>query len=269
MDIDFSILYDSDENDFDGLDMYYGSRSMQGMAETIAIATHGIVNEKFISHTTAAKGFKGSFKSSFEGSFKQRFRVSFTTPQTVSKLNDLGVKSYIELLKHTIHEAIGTPFGLARRTARKKFDKMYFSEDVTHRIFPALREVHAPIKYQGYKATLFVAQTPIVVFNKRSLEYLEEEIRSDDREVLEVGISRFNARTGTGRLIANIDEESYSFIPDATLSRVAKRTLIDSLQGVAVDIFKPVMVEVTRITINDGSTKYFILHSVTSINNDA
>lgn len=262
MEFDFSILYDTGEKKFDGLDMYYGSRSMQGVAETIVIATHGIVNERYISKTNAAKGFKSSFKSSFEGSFKQRFKITFTNPKTINKIIDITPKSYIELLKHAIHEAIGTPTELTRRGSKKTFEKMYFSEDITHRLFPALKEVHTPIKHQGYKATLFAAQTPLADFNKKSLEYLEEEIVSPAREILVASISRFNARTGTGRLITEINEDSYSFIPDTKLSKVIKRSLIDSLQGVAADIFTPVLAEVTRITINDGSTKYFILHSV-------
>jgi len=265
MDFDFSIVYDSGEKKYDGLDMYYGARSMQGVAETIAIATHGIVNEKYISKTTAAKGFKGTFKTSFEGSFKQRFKISFTNSKTISKIHEISAKSYIELLKHAIHTALGTPEELARRGSRKVFDRMYFSEDVTHRLFPSLKEVHAPVKYQGYKATLYAANTPLAVFDQRSLSYLEEEIVSPARENLVVGISRFNARTGTGRLITDIDDESFSFVPDMKLSKIVKRTLIDSLQGVAADVFRPVNAEVTRVTINDGRTKFFILHGVTPI----
>ena len=218
MEFDFSIIYDTDEKKFNGLDMYYGSRSMQGIAESIVIATHGIVNEKYISKTTAAKGFKSTFKSSFEGSFKQRFKITFTDPKTISKITDITPKSYIELLKHSIHEAIGTPTELTRRGSKDTFKKMYFSQDITHRLFPSLKEVHAPIKQQGYKAVLYAAQTQIAIFNKKSLDYLEEEIISPAREQLIIGISRFNARTGTGRLITDIDEESYSFIPDAKLS---------------------------------------------------
>lgn len=262
MEFDFSILYDSGEKNFDGLDMYYGSRSMQGVAETIIIATHGIVNERYISKTNAAKGFKSTFKAGFEGSFKQRFKITFTNSKTISKIIDITPKSYIELLKHAIHEPIGSPTQLIRRNSKKAFEKMYFSEDITHRLFPALKEVHTPIKHQGYKATLLAAQTPIAVFNNRSLEYLEEELVSPAREILVASISRFNARTGTGRLITEIDDDSFSFIPDTKLSKAIKRSLIDSLQGVAADVFTPVKAEVTRITINDGSTKYFILHSV-------
>lgn len=262
MEFDFSILYDDGERKFDGLDMYYGSRSLQGVAETIVIATHGIVNEKYISKTTAAKGFKSTFKTSFEGSFKQRFKITFTNPKTINKIVEITPKSYIELLRHAIHDAIGTPTELTRRASRKTFDRMYFSEDITHRLFPALKEVHAPVKQQGYVATLFAAQTPLTTFNKRSLDYLEEEIISPAREQIVVGISRFNARTGTGRLIDEIDGDSFSFVPDSKLTKAVKRTLIESLQGVAADVFSPVTVEVTRVSINDGSTKYFILHNI-------
>jgi hypothetical protein len=265
MDFDFSVVYDSDENEFDGLDMYYGSRSMQGISEAVAIATHGIVNERFISKSTAAKGFKNRFKTSFEGSFKQRFRITFTSPETISKITNMGARSYIQLLKHTINQVTGNDVELTRRTARSTAQKMYFSEDITHRLTTSLKEVHTPIKHQGYKATLFAGQTALAVFDQRSLSYLEEEIVSPDREILIVGISRFNARTGTGRLIFDLDEDSYSFIPAMPFTRAVKRDLIASLRGVADNEFVALRAEVTRITLNDESTKYFRIHQIQKI----
>ncbi|WP_331832139.1 hypothetical protein VUG52_23335 [Pseudomonas sp. LH21] len=265
MDFDFSVVYDSDENEFDGLDMYYGARSMQGISEAIAIATHGIVNERFISKSTAAKGFKNRFKTSFEGSFKQRFRITFTSPETISKITTLGAKSYLELLKHTINQVTGSDVEITRRTAKAKARKMYFSEDITHRLTTSLKEVHTPIKHQGYKATLYAGQTPLAVFNQRSLSYLEEEIPSAEREVLVVGISRFNARTGTGRLIFDLDEDSYSFVPSMPLTRAVKRDIIASLRGVADNELIPLRAEVTRVTLNDESTKYFRIHQIQKI----
>ncbi|RZJ84073.1 MAG: hypothetical protein EOO20_21745, partial [Chryseobacterium sp.] len=88
---------------------------------------------------------------------------------------------------------------------------MYFSEDITYRLNTSILDAHLPVKYQGYKATLLAAQTPIAEFNQNTLSYLEEEIQSDEREEIIVGISRFNARTGTGRLIYDINSESFSF----------------------------------------------------------
>lgn len=265
MEFDFSIKYDSDTEEFDGLDMYHGSKSMQGLSEVIAIATHGIVNKHFIKKTTAAKGFKNEFKTSFEGSFRQRFKIIFNTEQTINRITALGAKSYIELLKKSINEVIGNNVDLTRRAAIKNFADMYFSEDISHRISTSLKDVHAPIKNQGYKATLYAAQTPIATFNQQTLAYLEEEIPSDERETLIVGISRFNGRTGTGRLILDLDDESFSFIPANSLLRRKKRMLVRSLDGVVEGRFLPVRAEVTRVTLNNGMTKFFYLHDVTAI----
>lgn len=262
MEFDFSIKYDSDVEEFDGLDMYHGSKSMQGLSEVIAIATHGIVNKHFIKKTTAAKGFKNEFKTSFEGSFRQRFKIIFNTERTISRINDLTPRSYIELLKKSINEVIGHNIDLTRRTAIRNFSEMYFSEDISHRISTSLKDVHAPVKNQGYKATLYAAQTPLAVFNQQTLAYLEEEIPSDERETLIVGISRFNGRTGTGRLIADLEDESFSFVPANSLVRNKKRMIVRSLDGVVAGRFLPVRAEVTRVTLNNGMTKFFYLHDV-------
>lgn len=261
MQFDFSVVYDTDTEKFDGLDMYHGSKSLLGISEAIAISTHGIVNGSFISKTPYVKGFKNDFKTSFEGSFKQRFRVTFTEQKTISKIIEITPKSYIELLKFSINSVLGTESELQRRGARKTFSKMYYSEDISSRLRSSLKDAHAPIKRQGYKATLYAANTPIAELNQNTLDYLEQEIYSPERETLTVGISRFNARTGTGRLISDLDGDSYSFFPEARLARVIKRVLIRSLRGVADNEFVPVLAEVTRVTASDGSTKFFILHS--------
>lgn len=263
MEFDFSIIYDSDEKNFEGLDMYYGSKSLLGVSEAIAIATHGIVNGNFISKTPYVKGFKNDFKTSFEGSFKQRFKISFTSEETIRKIEEITPKSYIELLKNTFNNVLGKHEELQRRGSKKVFSKMYYSEDLSSRLTSSLKDVHAPIKNQGYKATLYAANTPIVNFNKNTLSYLEEEIVSPEAETITVGISRFNARTGTGRLIAGLDDDSYSFFPDKNmlLSRAIKRVLIRSLRGVADNEFIPIEAQVRRVMANDGSTKFFLLQS--------
>jgi hypothetical protein len=260
MEFDFSILYEDGTSKYNGLDMYYGARSMQGISEAISIATQGIVNKSYITRTTARRGIKVDFKTSFTGSFKQRFKVEFTDEKTVHNLNELTAKSYIELLQYTIGQVIGSHKTIERRSALKTFEKMYFSEDITYRLNTSILDAHLPVKYQGYKATLLAAQTPIAEFNQYTLSYLEEEIQSDEREEIIVGISRFNARTGTGRIIDNIDSESFSFTPAHPFTKLQKTKIVQSLHGVSQNIFVPLKAEVTRVTLNNGATKYFILH---------
>ncbi|MBG8560198.1 hypothetical protein I4436_11300 [Pseudomonas qingdaonensis] len=260
MEFDFSVVYDTDESEFNGLDLYYGSKSLQGISEAISIATHGIVNKSYISRSTARKGIKIDFKTSFEGSFKQRFKVAFTNEKTVASLHALTNKSYIELLQYTLGQVIGDNREINRRTAIKNFEKMYFSEDITHRLTTSIFDAHLPVKYQGYKATLYAAQTPIALLNQNTLSYLEEEITNPVVEELIIGISRFNARTGTGRLVQDIDGDSYSFVPNGAFSKRQKGILVRSLHGITQGNFVALRAEVNRVTLNNGATKFFRLH---------
>jgi hypothetical protein len=260
MEFDFSIVYDTDVKEFDGLDMYYGSKSLQGISEAISIATHGIVNKSYISRSTARKGIKIDFKKSFIGSFKQKFKVMFTSERSVANIQDLTAKSYIELLQYTIGQVVGNNRAINRRTAIKNFEKMYFSEDITHRLTTSILDAHLPVKYQGYKATLYAAQTPIATFDQNSLSYLEEEIENPEPEILTIGISRFNARTGTGRLVEEFNGDSFSFIPSHPFSKLQKGILARSLHGLTQGNFVALKAQVNRVTLNNGSTKFFILH---------
>ncbi|MDC6490455.1 hypothetical protein EIG75_22790 [Pseudomonas syringae] len=260
MEFDFSVVYESGEQEFDGLDLYYGSKSLQGISEAISIATHGIVNKSYISRSTARKGIKIDFKTSFVGSFKQRFKVIFNNDKTVANIHSLTAKSYLELLQYTIGQVIGDNREISRRTAIKNFEKMYFSEDITHRLTSSIFEAHLPVKYQGYSATLYAAQTPIATFNRNTLSYLEEEIKNPETETLIIGISRFNARTGTGRLVEDYNGDSFSFVPSHPFSRIQKSILVRSLHGITQGNFVALRAEVNRVTLNNGATKFFILH---------
>lgn len=260
MEFDFSVVYDTDEKEFNGLDLYYGSKSLQGISEVISIATHGIVNKSYISRSTARKGIKIDFKSSFIGSFKQRFKVIFDSDKSVANITSLTAKSYIELLQYTIGQVVGENREINRRTAIKNFEKMYFSEDITHRLTTSILDAHLPIKYQGYKATLYAAQTPIATFNQETLSYLEEEIKNPELEILTIGISRFNARTGTGRLVEEYNGDSFSFVPSHPFSKKQKGVLARSLHGMTQGNFVSLKAEVNRVTLNNGATKFFILN---------
>jgi len=262
MELDFSITYDSDVEAFDGLDMYYGAKSLMGTAEAISVATHGILNGNFISKTTAAKGFKADFRTSFEGSFKQRFKLTFTEARTLNKLIDIGPKSYLELLQFFFKQVSGEEGVIERRKSLKLFNEMYYEVDLSQRLATAIANMHAPVKYQGYKAKLSHANTEIITFNQNTLNYLEGETTSPQTEEIEISISRFNARTGTGRVIEELEGESFSFNPGIRLNRQTKRLIINSLRGIADGEFKPIIATVSRVTAMDGRTKRFILHGV-------
>ncbi|MOA43663.1 hypothetical protein D3C78_1658350 [compost metagenome] len=119
---------------------------------------------------------------------------------------------------------------------------------------------------QGYQITLFKSRTPIIGFNEKTLDYLTGTEVSDKIETISVAVSRFNARTGTGRFIENEDSDSVSFSPlNRGLIRKEKVLLAGSLKDLAEDVFTRVKAEVRRVTSRDGRTKHFILQAVYEI----
>jgi hypothetical protein len=85
------------------------------------------------------------------------------------------------------------------------------NDDLQDKLDDALRRAHQPVKHQGLSISIKSNRTELVVFNDETLEYLETEVVDVEQIAIDVCISRFNVRTGTGRMITDIDSESVPF----------------------------------------------------------
>lgn len=263
MELTFRIKYDSGVHQFDGLDMYYGTNSLAAISEFLLLSIHAFLNEEIIVRAPAAKGFKIVLKRAAEGSYDQFIQFIVTDSETVSLLKDLGTNGLYDLLKYMTSGLLGIPFVIQNRKAKKKLQAlMQENEDLHQRLERALISAHAPVKYQGYSTTIMVGRTPICTFDESTLEYLETEIVEPDSEVVQVAVSRFNARTGTGRFIEEIDSISYGFSPLGDLRNYEKTIMADNLGKVARGEFEPLNAIVTRVTSKDGRLKRYQLHGV-------
>lgn len=82
-------------------------------------------------------------------------------------------------------------------------------------------------------------------------------------EVIEAAVSRFNARTFTGRIIEEEDSDSISFSPlKAGLVRPSRIKLANSLKDLTEGKFTKVGLEVRRVLSRDGRTKHLIVQAV-------
>ncbi|KAF4558702.1 hypothetical protein GEV39_18245 [Pseudomonas sp. NY5710] len=267
MRITLSARYHSGETNFNGLDAYYGADSLGGFAEAVCITTHAILNKEVKTQTPATSGFDLKFKENHRGSYVQKFTLELTDQNAISNFTYLGLNGFIELL--TFH--MGSPLGLNRpvtgRAARKWLrDDMEDSEALLERLERPLKRIHHPVTGQGYQVTVYRAQTPILEFNEQTYDYLAGGETSERVETLDLSVSRFNIRTGTGRFTTDGDAESISFSPvHGYLSQAAKIRLADSLVSGARGEERPVRVTVRRVLSRDGRTKHLILQGVHEI----
>jgi len=263
MEYSFRIKYDTGTKEFDGLDMYYGSKSLAAISEFLLLSIHAFLKEEIILQAPAAKGFRMVLQRASIGSYDQIIQMIITDTQTVSLMTDLGKNGLYDLIKYMLCSLLGIPFALQNRKAKKKLNSlMQQNEDLHKRLESALISAHLPVKHQGYSTVMMLGRTPIIKFDENTLSYLETEIVDPDSEVIPVAVSRFNARTGTGRFIEDIDSISHGFSPINDLTDYEKEIMADNLGKVARGIFEPLNAIVTRVTSQDGVLKRYQLHGI-------
>lgn len=264
MEYTFRVKYDTGTNPFDGLDMYYGSKSLAAISEFLLLSIHAFLNEEIILQAPAAKGFKIVMTRASIGSYDQIIQMVITDPNVNALMADLGKSAFYDLLKYMTCSLVGIPFVLQNRKAKKKMNTLMQQNDDLHkRLENSLMAAHLPVKHQGYSTILLLGQTPIITFDETTLSYLETEVVEPGTEVVPVGVSRFNARTGTGRFIEDIDSISHGFSPlDGLLGSHEKSLMADNLGKVARGVFSPLNAIVTRVTSKDGRLKRYQLHGI-------
>lgn len=263
MEVLFRIKYDSGRNPFNGLDMYYGANSLAALSEFMLVAAHAFINEEIVVRAPAARGFRIVLGKNSIGSLEQIIQLVVTDSETLSLLTDLGKNGLYDLLKYAFGSLLGIPWVINNRKAKKKMRAlMQENEDLLQRLERALITAHSPVKYQGYTVALSLGRQPLVTFDDSTLEYLETEVVEPDSEVVQVAVSRFNARTGTGRFITDIESISHGFSPMLELNDYQKTLMADNLGKVARGHFEPLSANVTKVNSRDGRLKRYQLHEV-------
>lgn len=263
MELAFKIKYDSGELDFDGLDMYHGAHSIAAISEILLLTIHASLRGEVIVQAPAAKGFRLVLKKNHQGSFEQFIHMYVTDNETVSLITDLSKNGLYDVIKYMLCTCLGLPFVLSHKKAKKRVLQLEREkEDIHERLERALLKAHQPIKHQGLSAALSMGRNVIVNFNADTLNYLETEVVEPDNEFILVGVSRFNARTGTGRFISNINSISHSFSPFDELDDYQKTLMADNLGKVARGEFEPLTAIVTKVNSTNGRLKRYQLHGI-------
>jgi len=265
MELNFYVKYDSGSKKFTDLDAYHGAQSLLGISQILLLSLNAFINKEIITQATSAKGIKLTLGLSRKGSYEQIINFVITNADTLTLAAELGKDALYELLKWGLGSAVGLPFAVSHRKAKKRVrDLMHENDDLQEKLDEALRRAHQPVKHQGLTICILSNRTELITFNDETLEYLETEVIEVEQLSIDVSISRFNARTGTGRLITDINSASIPFYPAEPLSKRRKALLADNLSLVARGEFDPITVIVSKVTSRDGKLKRYTLHGASA-----
>ncbi len=266
MQLNFSIKYDSGRKEFDGLDMYWGARSLTGIAQTLLITIHSFVHQEIILKAPAAKGFRVVLKRSYSNSWDQMLSLVVTDTETLSLIKDLGKAALYDLLKWGLLSGVGIKYVLQHRKSKKVIKELRTEiDDLQERLQATMKEVHLPIKNQGLAIHVMGGRTLLARYDEETLDYLETEIEKTEQITKYLAVSRFNIRTGWGRFIESEDSLSIPFSPVGELSKYQKALLADNLAKLARGKFEPLTVIVSEVVSKEGVLKRYKLHGVTDV----
>ena len=267
VELTFHANYTDGRSKFNGLDQYNGAVSLLGLSQILLIALNAFFNKEIITKAPSAKGFRVVLGRGKEGSWDQALHLVITNPEVLKVAEDLGKSGLYDLLKWAFLSGIGMAggFTVRNRKAKKVIRELEQQNDDLHeKLDEALKRVHSPVKHQGLTVHVMTGRQNLVTFNEGTLRYIETEVVHDKQIEIVQGVSRYNARTGTGRFIANADASSVPFYPDDKLSKASSRALVDSLAYLTRDKFVPVRALVSRVTSADGHLKAYRLFTATA-----
>jgi preprotein translocase subunit SecD len=266
MQLNFSVKYDDGRKAFDGLDMYWGAKSLTGVAQALLISIHSFVHKEIILKAPAAKGFRVVLGRSYSGSWDQMLSLVITDTQTLSLVNDLGKAALYDLLKWGLLSGVGVKYALQHRKSKKVIKELRTQvDDLQERLNATMKEVHLPIKNQGLTVHVMGGRTLLARYDEETLDYLETEIEKTEQVTKELAVSRFNTRTGWGRFIEEEDSLSIPFSPVYVLSKYQKAILADNLAKLAREKFETVTAVVSEVVSKEGVLKRYKLHGVTDV----
>lgn len=269
-DIPMEVYFNTGVAKFDSLDFNGGSKALEGASEVAVISAGAILDGSADApkKISSIKGIHARFKASFEGSFKQHFVISVHGEEQNRALVELGEQGYSEVVRFVISKAIGVNFEASDARARKWISKNRENAfAISDRLIEPLLRMHKPVEKQGYTVSFRRRGREIFALNKNTLDYMKKETKEKDSMVINVGVSRFNARTGTGRCIHGMDEDSISFSPATAWKKYAtkqKKKLSANLNTITGGEFKTMEVEVRRVLDVYGRVKHYKLVRVLS-----
>lgn len=265
IEVPMSVTFSDGDAQYEDLDLYYGSKAMEGTSSTVLLTSHAVLNKTVVKQTPSAKGMRGVFKLSHDGSFKQDFVLQIYGEKQINTYNTLGRIAFKQLLTQHIRMSLGlSEIELSARARSWFMHEMSGADVLFNRLKNPLYMMHKSIENQGHSVSLIVSGDRIASLTSRTLDYLKAEIPDQDRVVLDLAVSRFNVRTGTGRFIFDYESDSTSF--SSQLWRAFNPTqihaLATSLERLARGVFSPIRAEVTRVMTIHGDLKHYVLHQV-------
>lgn len=270
MKVSFDVVIKSGDQD---VDMEYGIATLGGTAEVTCLLAEAILRKIIVHRRTAVNPAKAVLKQSFKSSYGQNFDLIITEPSLVSELNKMGRSVFSEVMSFFISESLYLDTPEVSQEAAAVIDGLGdLEDDIISRIREPLKRMHKINVEKSYDIELNykkpASKQQVIVLNSKTRVNLFQSKISQDKQTMYAAITRFNSRTGNGRLVISGEDETVAFgfyMPLKTVREDQKKKISANLHvnnGKNSQDFIFLELVVSRVVIRSGEIIKYLIHTV-------
>lgn len=269
LELQFEVVIDSPEY---SVDMKSGLDTLQGVSDAMRKISESLLNDEVVKRINFKSDVRTTLKRSFKGSFGQKFSLSILGKKNQEKINELGVKNFIDIVHFIVMES---RYGAARELSKAAKDflaSVRFSEnDLVEEIRSScMKKAHkVPGKFGHNVVVRFSPsngrKAVIGKFDSASAKLLNSTF-DPVRVKVYAGVTRLNINTGNGRiqLVGENVTTAFGFSGEyADVELRLKKMFSENLDdnnGVHVDAWKYLELTAQRVKLKGGKVvKYMVV----------
>ncbi|HBP3595450.1 hypothetical protein [Escherichia coli] len=231
MKVSYDLIIESGEEE---LDMEYGLETLAGTAEVTCILAEAILRKRIIRRRSHVNPARAVLKKNFTGSYGQNFDIVIHERALITELTRMTRSVFSEVMGYFMLEAM---YMRTRQVSPEAAviinDLSEIADELIDRIRAPLVRMHKINLQKNYEIQLNYKKPAdkenVIRLNETTASNLTDSRVGGDRFDIRAMITRFNARTGTGRLVLDGENDTVAFgfsaplrdIPPAQKSKIS------------------------------------------------
>lgn len=269
MSLNLDVVIDTGEEY--SVDMKAGLDTLQGVSDGIRKISTTILEGRRVQKNTYKSKVRTNLQKTFKGSYGHTFTLDIYDEELQKKFNKIGRVVFTQLIEYFFCESLSLkPLdNLLPKTLK-------IIEDLGEKADSLIDDLRRSSLIQSHRASTKFGhevkvrfrknrheQRVLVRFNKNTSKIVDA-VLSDETIDIEGAVTRFNIRTGNGRIVLNGEEKSISFgfsIQYKQVRAEAKQIFSENLHynnNEENNDYRYLKLKVTPLYKNDNVIKYFV-----------
>lgn len=269
MKVSYDVVIKSGDQD---VDMEYGVDTLGGTSEVTCILAEAILRKKIIKRRTHVNPARAVLKQSFKSSYGQNFDLVVSEPELVAELKKMGRSVFSEVMGYFISESLYLETKeVSPKAATFISDLSEIEDELIERIRNPLLRMHRINLQRNFDVELNYKKPAgkeiVIKLDTRTATNLTQSKVLPKKIEITALITRFNSRTGNGRLVLEGEDDTIAFgfyMPLKSIQAAQKRKISLNLHhnNTKEDDYSYLKIIASKVVILSGETVKYLIHSV-------